>query len=217
MKANQDLKKGKFFITTFIITFAGFIWLTFCVKAHLNFISTIDSYEHFMMTHFTSINPATVNFLSNIGSPVVGIVLITLVALNLCHRKDYLDAFLCETSAILGNILAEILKITIARPRPSYRLYADSSFSFPSGHVFDTTLLVLVLVTFIVPRIKNDTYQVISTVLLIIWNGFIIFSRVFLGEHYFTDTLGSILLAIALWTLTLFLKNDYLNRKNEIQ
>lgn len=57
------------------------------------------------------------------------------------------------------------------------------------------------------PRLKNPTYEVLVGALLILWNGFVIFSRIFLGDHYFTDTLGAVLLAFSVWLFTLILKN----------
>lgn len=205
-----------FYLITAICTTGLYILLAFCVKSGFNIINIVDSYEHHAMTGNLSMSKISViHTLSNLGSPIVAIFAITLISLILCYHKQYLEAFFCETSMIIGNIIAELCKFIIARPRPSYKIYADNSFSFPSGHVFDTTLLVLVMLTIVIPKLKNDTYQVILGTLLIIWNGFIIFSRIFLGEHYFTDTLGSVLLAIALWTITLYLKQSYiLNLKN---
>lgn len=209
------MQKNKkiFYAISSTITAILFGGLALGVKFHLSFVRIIDHYEHHVLTSVLGRSAApTINFLSNLGSPVVGIILITLIALILCYQKEFLTAFFIETATILGNVIAELFKIIIARPRPSYRIYPDNSFSFPSGHVFDTTLLVLVVITFLLPKLRNETYQIICGVLLIIWNGFVIFSRVFLGAHYFTDTLGSILLAFTLWTLTLLIRQIYLKR-----
>lgn len=194
------------YIVTSVISFAIFIWLAVGVKWHLSFIDKIDNYEHHVLTTVSGLSTTTVHFLSNLGSPLMGIVLITFIALFLCHQKNFIAGTLTETTMIVGNIIAELFKIIIARKRPSYQLYSDASYSFPSGHVFDTTLLVLVVITFILPQIKNETYQVVCGLLLIIWNGFIIFSRIYLGAHYFSDTVGSVALAIGLWTLMLIVK-----------
>ena len=210
------LSEGKrFYLITGICALVLYVALAFCVKLNFNFVNIIDNYEHHAMASNLSISKVSViHTLTNLGSPIVAIFAITLISLILCHHKYYLEAFFCETAMIIGNIIAELCKFIIARPRPSYKIYTDNSFSFPSGHVFDTTLLVLVMLTLVIPKLKNDTYQIILGALLIIWNGFIIFSRIFLGEHYFTDTLGSVLLAIALWMFTLYLKINYVSILN---
>lgn len=210
----EKTTKQLFYISTSIISFAVFVWLTICVKLHLSFLKTLDGYEHHELTKFSELSVSSVHFLSNLGSPIVGIIVITLIALILCHQKDFLAGALIETTMLIGNVIAELFKIMIARPRPSYQLYPDKSFSFPSGHVFDTTLLVLVVITFNLPKLKNETYQIICGLLLIIWNGFIIFSRIFLGAHYFSDTIASVVLAIGLWTLMLFIKPAFENKRN---
>lgn len=208
----KETSKKYFYIITSIVSIVAFIGLAVCVKLHLNFINVIDSYEHHVLVRINNLSVPTINFLSNLGSPLVGILLITGIALFLCYQKNFLAGFLTETAMLLGNGIAELLKITIARERPPYQLYLDKSFSFPSGHVFDTTLLILVIITFILPQLKNETYQIICGVLLVIWNGFIIFSRIYLGMHYFTDVLGSVFLALAIWTFTLFVRQFYLER-----
>ncbi|WP_425613280.1 phosphatase PAP2 family protein [Xylocopilactobacillus apicola] len=93
-----------------------------------------------------------------------------------------------------------LVKRLIARPRPSARLVAESSFSFPSGHTFGSLLLVLSIFYFIIPLLPR--FKRSLTAFLVVFFLFIIFSRVYLFVHYPSDILGGIFLTLFWWNFT---------------
>ncbi|MFH0897386.1 MAG: phosphatase PAP2 family protein [Candidatus Bathyarchaeota archaeon] len=94
---------------------------------------------------------------------------------------------------ILVNVSTLLLKIAFARPRPSganFVFYGqEDSFSYPSGHVSRTTG------TFIILSGDRSTFKII----LILTAGLLVsLSRVILGVHYLTDTIGAVFLSLSM-------------------
>lgn len=84
-------------------------------------------------------------------------------------------------------LIGTFLKNVIQRPRPSVDI---DGFSFPSMHV----LSVCLLVSLILLLKRNKVLYIFGIVLIIS----IMISRIYLQAHYFTDTIGSLLV---MWTM----------------
>ncbi|MEV7608815.1 phosphatase PAP2 family protein [Microbacterium sp. NPDC089320] len=99
---------------------------------------------------------------------------------------------------------ADIIKVIIQRPRPDMTLLAHpllvepTSFSYPSGHTaFATALGMSAVVTLAGWRYRAAAVVVATVVALTTaW------SRMYLGAHYPSDMLGSLLL-VPVWSLCL--------------
>ncbi|WP_349789323.1 phosphatase PAP2 family protein [Staphylococcus nepalensis] len=79
--------------------------------------------------------------------------------------------------------IGTILKYTVGRSRPSLQF---DGYSFPSMHVLSMSLLVS-LIIFIT---KNNWFKSIGIVLIVTMMG----SRIYVNAHYFSDTLGSLII-----------------------
>jgi membrane-associated phospholipid phosphatase len=109
-------------------------------------------------------------------------------------------------SVLGGSGLGFVLKILIARPRPSADLVTvlkqlrDSSF--PSGHVLFFTTLLGFLLYLAYTLLKHSWWRTLLLVLLLGLVGMIGPSRIYVGEHWASDVvaaylLGSIWLALS--------------------
>lgn len=124
--------------------------------------------------------------------PAVMIVL-PLILLALHRRLAALMAF-CTVGGALA--LAEVAKKLVSEPRPPAALQAmaaDSGASYPSGHTAAAAVLAVALVIVV-------TGARLRLAALVLAGGFAVavaVSRVYLGDHYPLDVLGSVLCALA--------------------
>jgi len=91
-----------------------------------------------------------------------------------------------------------LLKNTFARPRPEMAVYAESSFSFPSGHSAASVAFFGFLTYILIRgRIGNVFVSFLVGASLVFLIGV---SRIYLVEHYLSDVLNGYLVG-ALWAL----------------
>lgn len=119
------------------------------------------------------------------------------------------------TSILLSGLVILGVKSIIDRPRPTefyVRLVEINRFqSFPSGHVLSYILffgfmIVLMRNLTTIPLITRRIVTYISAFYMIT----VAFSRIYLGAHWFTDTLGGVILGlVCLYPLCYF----YLKKK----
>lgn len=90
--------------------------------------------------------------------------------------------------------------------------YVQTGYSYPSGHAFRTTFLVIFLALFVSFRFSQLTRWILLTILLAIL--FLMYlSRVYLGEHWVSDVAGGALLGVSLGLFS----GIWLLRKREIK
>jgi membrane-associated phospholipid phosphatase len=130
--------------------------------------------------------------------------LVIVLAAWLAWRHRGLDAAAVVVSFAGAAALNALLKLLLARPRPAFfpPLVAESGFSFPSGHV-TAAVAVYGLLAVLLWRRSHRIWAIASGV----WVLVVAFSRVYLGVHYPSDTLGSIAFA-SLWLVVVFTVRD---------
>lgn len=190
-----------------------FLILLLLVKLQSSIIIGIDHMVQSLIFPLTNERLTTfVSIFTNLGSPVVSLILSLLVIAFIFFKREYAAAIWSFGTLIAGNVLAFGFKFIAARPRPAIveRLAQAHGYSFPSGHVFGTTLFVLLLLTLIVPRIKSQTTQTVIRILAVLWVILIMLSRIYLRVHYPTDTFGSLLLAGAVWEFAVMIWEKFM-------
>ena len=175
------------------LSLIGFILVTLFVVIKKDLYIDTYLYKYISMLinkDLTSI----IRIITNIGSVVFNIIIIIIISILLYkyNKKDDLKDFLIIM--VIGNITSFTLKLIIARNRPDIlRLMIENTYSFPSGHTFITTLLygsILVLLNKYYK--KSYVLWTIYGILVML----IMFTRIYLGVHYFSDTLGGFFLGI---------------------
>lgn len=125
---------------------------------------------------------------SAVFSPVGGVAILAVLALGLALRRRLADAVMVLVTVGGGWLSAMVLKAILDRPRPP--LAVEHSASYPSGHVALATALVFA-VFFLARGVDwRDTVAVGGSLLIVL----VAFSRMILGAHYLTDTIGAVLL-----------------------
>lgn len=121
-------------------------------------------------------------------SPIGGISILALLVLWLALRRRFSDAAMALVTVGGGWLSAMALKAIIARPRPPLAL--EQTYSYPSGHVALVTALVFAVFFLCRGVDARDTVLVGGSMLIVL----VAFSRMILGAHYLTDTVGAVLL-----------------------
>lgn len=175
------------------LSLIGFILVTLFVIIKKDLYIDTYLYKYISMLINKDLT-SVIRVITNIGSVVFSIIviIITSILLYKYNKKEDLKYFLIIM--IIGNITSFTLKLIIARNRPDIlRLMVENTYSFPSGHTFITTLLygsILVLINKYYK--KNYVLWTIYGILVML----IMFTRIYLGVHYFSDTLGGFFLGI---------------------
>lgn len=196
------MRKSKVNKKNTIITLILFVLLTVGVMSHNMIIMRMDEIIHrIVYYHGSSMGLSLVYVITRIASPLVDIILIVLIIIYLLIKKDYINSVMVSGVLIMGNIFAIGVKNLIRRNRPTYQLIFNSGYSFPSGHVFDTTILLLIVNKFLVNKIKNKHFRLFVKLFLVVWELLVVYSRIAIGNHYLSDTIGAILLGVFTWNL----------------
>lgn len=133
-------------------------------------------------------------------------VVLLLTFAYLYFKKDK-NAYPFAFALVVMFILSEILKDIFKEPRPcadgNYawlsNVACESGYAFPSSHAMSLTGLFIFLKNF---RYLRAAY--------IIWLVVILFSRVYLGQHYFTDIIAGGAISIVICYI-IFKYEKYVN------
>ena len=194
MKNKQTfLTKGSFALLLFVI-------LGYVIKFHSNYLKGFDRPIQTILRG--DLPDSLTFFFSNVTSliniPVIITWVVVLVGLFL-YKKWWSEAILLAGNLALTGILVALLKNVYQRPRPTLQhLVEEGGFFFPSGHALASTLVVGALVIIVSQRVKNRHLRHLLQVLLMVFILTIMTSRVYLGVHYPTDVLGSLLLGVGI-------------------
>lgn len=148
--------------------------------------------------------------LSSVMSPLADsfYVVLPLIAIYLYLMKDRNTVLFVGAFVVLFAV-SEIIKHIVAEPRPCTQQElswinvvgaCESSYGFPSSHATTLTGLVFFL----------SKYRVVQA-LYIVWLIFVLFGRVYLGQHYLTDVVAGILVSLVMGYL-IYWKRETLNK-----
>ena len=145
-------------------------------------------------------------------SPVIMVfIAVTVVLLWLWRKHTYIFPLFISVAG--SETFTYLGKLAFQRPRPETAVYAEYSFSFPSGHAtiavafygFLTYLLIR-----LVPNWKRKVNLFFAGILIILAIGL---SRLYLGEHYLSDVWGGYLVG-AMWLIVAISLAEWLGSKN---
>ncbi|HGK6785736.1 TPA: phosphatase PAP2 family protein [Streptococcus agalactiae] len=177
-----------------VILLVSFLVLTLAVKSQSDMISYLDNITS---AFFKSIRNPDLTNLMTIISTVVSPLTTSLIALVILGYQYFLNQRIAVWLFMLffgTNALALLLKDIIARHRPMNQLVFDSGYSFPSGHTISTFLLMILVLVVARQRLRRVLSQVVFVIFALVILASVIFSRLYLENHFLTDILGSLLL-----------------------
>ncbi len=102
-----------------------------------------------------------------------------------------------------GAFLSELLKTGLDRARPSALPDWLVGNSFPSGHVIGAVLITGTLIFFLARKDVPVWLRLWGSGIAVCLSGVIVWQRLYLGHHWVTDVVGSLLIAGALLSVAL--------------
>ncbi|GAA3253901.1 Membrane-associated phospholipid phosphatase [Lactococcus lactis subsp. lactis] len=143
------------------------------------------------------------NIFGDKGGIIVA-VLLALVLYLLFKQKEATIWF--AATVVLSLALNTVIKVIIGRERPDiHRLAAfanEAGKSFPSGHSIFATIIFGSIFFICLGKLKNRSSKILLGILCIILIALVMFSRIFVGVHYPSDTIGGFLEGISILLLT---------------
>jgi len=133
-------------------------------------------------------------FITNVGSPTsFSLLSLALIGLLWIHhkKKDARDFFYVMS---LSAILVVVIKEVIGRQRPPVTFLQEVGYSFPSAHSMLALIFFLCVAVFYESHFKSRILKNIFIFINIAMIGLISYSRVYLGVHYWSDILGSLII-----------------------
>jgi undecaprenyl-diphosphatase len=122
----------------------------------------------------------------------------------LARRGAWRLAWWAAITMTTGSVLGLVLKLIVARARPSFELPLATApgYSFPSGHALNSTVGVLVLLLAVLPALYTVRQRVAAWVVAVVVIGLTAFDRIGLGVHYVSDVVAAWLVGVALVAAT---------------
>lgn len=143
--------------------------------------------------------------MSILGEPwmIASVSLILLVYLWL-FRKNYRGMLFVFLAVGVGNVLNQVMKEWIERPRPDLQ-HGLESFSFPSNHSMVGMLYLFTLAYFLSEGSASKKAKTLIWLSAVGLSVLVALSRVAGGEHYFSDITAGLFIgyswfvAVAVW------------------
>ena len=153
----------------------------------------------------------------------IGFVFI-LITFLLFARFRYALTF-AVTSGLVSAVV-NIVKVVVQRPRPWVEsetvanLLEASGYSMPSGHTANSVVIAVFLCYFIIRTLKNKPLKISLCVLSGVYVLAVMFSRMFLGQHYLSDVcvgflVGGLISVVAIVVYDKFIRPLNIKRKRK--
>lgn len=130
--------------------------------------------------------------LTALGSHVVLILVVLIVASYLLLLRDRTTALFVVVSALSGTFLNTLLKLLFGRPRPDIisHLTEVATLSFPSGHAALSAVIYLTIGFLLAGTHRSFVFRAYFIGVAIVLTLLVGVSRIYLGVHYPTDVIG---------------------------
>jgi undecaprenyl-diphosphatase len=197
--------RKRLYATSFVLIAIGlivFLFLLDAVLTHTGFERLDEPVNSWFVAvrspALTGVMIALAIIFGPIALPIIVLVVVVVWSVLAKHAWRPL---LLAAGMVVGVLLAEVLAPMVRHPRPPVDLMllgADSTFSFPSGHVLGTSDFLLILAFLIASRRQRTSLTVVlfSSASVIILAQ--VASRLYLGYHWITDTSASMALSLVI-------------------
>ena len=179
-----------------IITVASLVFILMLIDVLRYEMTSYDQWAYDVFVDgLRSDNMTTImKIITSFGSAIVVGIIVILLLVFLKNKKIGIISIINIGIVFLLN---DLLKFIIHRPRPyGYNLIEETNYSFPSGHSMISTAFYGFLIYVIYKNIKDKKLKYLLMGLLFILIILICISRIYLGVHYFSDTIAGFSLSL---------------------
>lgn len=189
-------------VTVSLLFFVGFSGILQDVWFHEPLTRIDTRVVNLMPSIRTPLQTSFFRFVTFAANSETALVLVALTGAILWRKRQRIATGLLVVVMISEEGGAFVLKHLVGRMRPeqSLSLYKEDSFSFPSGHALRATVLFGLLSYFLYRSFKSSILRLGIILGYIIGVVLVALSRVYLGVHYPSDVLASILIGASLLT-----------------
>ncbi len=157
-------------------------------------------FDHAAFTSLQSLRTPWVDGLmvaiTEVGSVRVAVPVIGAVALLLAIKRCWRTLAYWFAAVGFGQALVWVLKLSVARTRPSAIYTGIEQYSFPSGHA--TSAIVLYgFLAFLLLQGRSARWKLAGSAIAAGLILMIAFSRLYLGAHWFSDVLAGLSVGVA--------------------
>lgn len=200
------INKEKKYLVIFGISFLLFLLVMIFVLSNSNNNLDNNVFKIVSMFHFP-LGIKLMEIITNFANPAVALVLAFLLSIKKIYNSTNRLISLGMFSFFMGGgvVFATIIKMIVKRHRPKNQLIFDGGYSFPSIHTIAAVLLVGLIMYFVVNYFKE--YESKAIIFGFCWIIIVAFSRIYLQNHFFTDTIAAMLLGISWVSLSMFCWN----------
>lgn len=195
-----------------IAAWAGFFLFLFILASVLTHtgIATLDhSIKEWVDSHRTSyITPFMVVLAVVFGPVVMPILIASVTIIWIVLSRHIWRPIVLAVAMGSGVAIVETISHLVRRPRPPVDLMLlepDHTFSFPSGHVLATSDFMLICAYLIISRKPTRARIIAASIIVPVVIISQIISRIYLGYHWFSDTIASVTLAIVITSLVIII------------
>ncbi|MFO7792882.1 MAG: phosphatase PAP2 family protein [Candidatus Saliniplasma sp.] len=194
--SSEKLCKNRNFILALLFA-VSFIILTGLV-VHGSTDSIDVSILHFLVGHVEKLPISITIIFDYTDIPIYFTFFLGMI--YFIKEKSYHQALTYLSTVTVSSLSYPLLKLIIARPRPTTYLVYRSGFAYPSGHAtMSFAVFIGLYVSYYIYRKMEHDYlyfSILSTAAVII-----AYSRIFMGYHHLTDIIAGYLLAATIVVL----------------
>lgn len=172
-----------------IIVILAIILLIEVILVKLGVFTRIDDYIYFHASKI--INSTNTNIFKSFS--VLGTEIFILFFCLMCIILNKSRGVAISIIVLGSTLLNQAIKIVVKRPRPNINpLSIENSFSFPSGHTMIMVVIGGLLLYLLWNKRGCKIKKIILTIIIFLIALTVMFSRIYLGVHYFSDIIGGI-------------------------
>lgn len=188
-------------LTLFIFScLSAILFIILCINVRLHTVLTgwnTPIFHLLQSIHTTTLTNSMI-VITIMGAPKTMIFLAALLIVGFSLKKQWRAAGHLAIALFLSVGSVFVFKSLSHSLRPQGFYFVPHSSSFPSGHA-TLSFVIISFVTFLIAKLLPKVSRWIPYTLATIFIALVAFSRVYLGAHWFTDIIGSVLLAISIF------------------